>query len=89
VARYGGEELAVVLPLTDQAGATVVAQMMLDRLEQNAIVHRSSPFGRVTVSIGIACASGAEMDGWQSLLDKADAALYSAKRLGRNRLQAD
>ncbi|MBD9676613.1 GGDEF domain-containing protein [Pseudomonas sp. PDM18] len=88
VARYGGEEMAVVLPLTDQAGAAVVAQMMIDRLDEKAITHCSSPFGRVTVSIGIASASGAELDGWQSLLDSADAALYSAKRLGRNRLQA-
>ncbi|MDF3868073.1 sensor domain-containing diguanylate cyclase [Pseudomonas denitrificans (nom. rej.)] len=88
VARYGGEEMAVVLPLTDQAGAAVVAQMMIDRLDEKAITHCSSPFGRVTVSIGIASASGAELDGWQSLLDSADAALYSAKRLGRNRLHA-
>lgn len=86
VARYGGEEIAVVLPLTDSAGAAVVAQMMLDRLEENAIEHRASPFGRVTVSIGIACAAGAELDGWQALLDRADGALYAAKRLGRNRL---
>lgn len=86
VARYGGEEIAVVLPLTDSAGATVVAQMMLDRLEERAIDHRASPFGRVTVSIGIACAAGAELDGWQALLDRADGALYAAKRLGRNRL---
>lgn len=88
VARYGGEEMAVVLPLTDQAGAAVVAQMMLDQLEEKAIPHRSSPFARVTLSIGIASASGAELDGWQSLLDSADAALYAAKRMGRNRLQA-
>lgn len=86
VARYGGEEIAVVLPLTDSAGAAVVAQMMLDRLEAKAIDHRASPFGRVTVSIGIACAAGAELDGWQALLDRADGALYAAKRLGRNRL---
>ncbi|WP_259754956.1 sensor domain-containing diguanylate cyclase [Pseudomonas sp. GCEP-101] len=86
VARYGGEEIAVVLPLTDSAGAAVVAQMMLDRLKEKAIDHRASPFGRVTVSIGIACAAGAELDGWQVLLDHADGALYAAKRLGRNRL---
>ena len=78
----------MVLPLTDQAGAAVVAQMMLDQLEEKAIPHRSSPFARVTLSIGIASASGAELDGWQSLLDSADAALYAAKRMGRNRLQA-
>ncbi|MFV3411502.1 sensor domain-containing diguanylate cyclase [Pseudomonas nitroreducens] len=88
VARYGGEEMAVVLPLTDQAGAAVVAQRMLDHLEEKAIPHRSSPFARVTLSIGIASASGAALDGWQSLLDSADAALYAAKRMGRNRLQA-
>lgn len=89
VARYGGEEMAVVLPHTDSAGAAVVARMMLDGLEELAIAHQASPFGRVTVSIGVACSQGTERDDWQSLLDRADAALYCAKRSGRNGLQVD
>ncbi|CAI8904226.1 sensor domain-containing diguanylate cyclase [Pseudomonas donghuensis] len=86
LARYGGEEMAVILPNTDIAGATVVAQLMLDRLNGQNIVHESSPFGHVTVSIGLSSMPGANLDQWQSLLDKADQALYIAKAAGRNRL---
>ncbi len=43
VARYGGEEMAVIMPATDSAGATVVAQLMLERLQQANIAHAGSP----------------------------------------------
>ncbi|MNJ65692.1 response regulator PleD [compost metagenome] len=64
----------------------MVAQLMLDRLNGQNIVHESSPFGHVTVSIGLSSMPGANLDQWQSLLDKADQALYIAKAAGRNRL---
>lgn len=88
LARYGGEEMAVILPNTDSGGAAVVAKQMLERLAREAIDHPGSPFGRVTVSIGASCASGAELDGRQSLIDSADQALYHAKEAGRNRFHA-
>ncbi|MDF9616402.1 sensor domain-containing diguanylate cyclase [Pseudomonas entomophila] len=87
LARYGGEEMAVILPNTDSVGAAVVAQQMLARLALEAIVHQGSPFARVTVSIGVVSVPGPALDGWQSLLGSADQALYRAKEAGRNRLQ--
>ncbi|KIF57633.1 sensor domain-containing diguanylate cyclase [Pseudomonas fluorescens] len=84
VARYGGEEMAVIMPDTDSDGAAVVAQMILKRLAQEPIAHRTSPFGRVSVSIGIAAATGSQLDTVQGLIAAADQALYQAKGAGRN-----
>ncbi|WP_017905797.1 sensor domain-containing diguanylate cyclase [Pseudomonas asplenii] len=86
LARYGGEEMAVILPDTDAAGAVVVARLMLEHLAVEPIAHQDSPFAQVTVSIGIACAGSTELDNWQTLLERADQALYAAKQAGRNRL---
>ena len=77
--------MAVIMPDTDGAGATVVAQLILDRLAQAHIAHASSPVGRVTVSIGIAAASGAQLDHVPGLIEVVDQALYNAKTAGRNR----
>lgn len=86
VARYGGEEMAVIMPDTDSDGAAVVAQMILKRLAQEPIAHRTSPFSRVSVSIGIAAATGSQLDTVQGLIAAADQALYQAKGAGRNQL---
>lgn len=84
VARYGGEEMSVIMPNTDIEGAVVVAQLILDRLKQANIPHTASPLGRVSVSIGMSCAAGEQLDHVQGLIEAADQALYSAKTLGRN-----
>ncbi|WP_175650322.1 sensor domain-containing diguanylate cyclase [Pseudomonas sp. Marseille-P9899] len=86
VARYGGEEMAIILPNTDVEGATVVAKLVLEALNRLDILHAESPFGHVTVSIGLACASGPALEPQQALIDAADRALYAAKEGGRNRL---
>lgn len=86
VARYGGEEMAVIMPATDSAGATVVAQLVLERLQLANIAHPGSPFGRVTVSIGMAVGAGAQLDSLPELIEAADQALYRAKAAGRNGL---
>ena len=85
VARYGGEEIGIIMPDTDSDGAAAVAQLILDRLQHENITHHSSPFGRLTVSIGIAAATGSQLDPLQGLIEVADQALYNAKALGRNR----
>ncbi|MBI6566330.1 sensor domain-containing diguanylate cyclase [Pseudomonas synxantha] len=84
VARYGGEEMAVIMPATDSEGATVVAERILARLQQANIPHPGSPFGRVSVSIGIATGTGSRLEPVSGLIEAADAALYGAKAAGRN-----
>jgi len=86
VARYGGEEIAIIMPDTDGEGATVVAQLILERLSQASIAHPASPFGRVTVSIGVTAAAGPQLAEVQALIEAADQALYQAKSTGRNRM---
>ncbi|WP_460125948.1 sensor domain-containing diguanylate cyclase [Pseudomonas sp. S2_C03] len=86
VARYGGEEIAVIMPNTSTEGAVVVAHSILQRLQFENIAHDASPFGRVTVSIGIVTATGAQLEPLQGVIEVADAALYAAKAQGRNQL---
>lgn len=89
VARYGGEEFVVFLPDTSAKGAMIVAEQFARRLAQENIAHSGSEFGRVTASIGIACATGAVLrTNPNRLLTEADAALYDAKTQGRNRILA-
>ena len=87
VARYGGEEFAVLLTDTDTAGATILAERIRNAVEQRAVPHPAVASGRVTVSIGVATASGKEGADPSALVRAADAALYEAKREGRNRVR--
>src|SRR5262245_13936174 len=86
-ARYGGEELAVILPQTDAAGAALLAERMRAALE-SLHVPRMGGRGRlsVTASLGVAAMpeSAQDRDG---LIAAADAALYAAKRAGKNRTE--
>lgn len=86
LARYGGEEFALVMPGADSAAALDQAQRLQRALDETAIVHRrQSATGRVTVSIGVATLA---IDAWtpDSLIARADQALYRAKQEGRNRV---
>ena len=83
VARYGGEEFAVLLPETDSSGASVLAERIRAAVQTRSIPHPSTDLP-VTVSIGVATVNSRE-DGEPSVLVRAaDAALYQAKRDGRN-----
>lgn len=83
--RMGGEELLVVLPSTSKADATAKAEALRAEIERLDVKHRGEPIGPVTASIGLA---SFPTDGTTSeeLLRNADAALYRAKREGRNRV---
>ena len=90
-ARYGGEEIAVILPSTDSAGGVEVAEKIRLAVEALRITHDGNPEGGgwVTVSVGVATALsryGGTMRMPESLLLAADNALYKAKREGRNRV---
>lgn len=87
VARYGGEEFAVLLPDTDAAGAAVLAERIRSGVEGRSIPHPAMPQGCVTISIGVATATGKELADPAALVKAADAALYEAKRSGRNRVR--
>lgn len=88
VARYGGEEFAVLLPETDGEHAHQTAAMLLALIEGLQIPHPSSPYQQLTVSIGVATVVPARDGGAaaEQFLGVADAALYEAKRQGRNRI---
>jgi diguanylate cyclase (GGDEF)-like protein len=83
VARYGGEEFAVVLARADRAAALAAAEKLRATVEAAAIPHPASEPGRVTISVGVAVfpEDGADLG---ALVDAADAALFAAKRAGRN-----
>lgn len=83
-ARYGGEEFSVILPGTDLAGATVVAEGMRQAVEGLGLPHASSASGVVTVSVGVAEVVPSADLSLDDLLSAADRALYEAKRSGRN-----
>lgn len=85
VARYGGEELAVVLPETDLAGALRVANDILKALRALQIPHENNPQGPiVTLSAGVSVLAQGERTTAATLLQQADVALYAAKHAGRN-----
>jgi diguanylate cyclase (GGDEF)-like protein len=87
-ARYGGEELAIILPNTALEGAMRVAEELLKCIRGLGIAHESSQFGHVTVSIGAASMQGRHgLASPLDLVEAADQALYRAKAAGRNRAE--
>jgi diguanylate cyclase len=83
-ARYGGEEFAVVLPNTMLRSAITVADHIRRAVMIKELMKRSTGerLGRVTVSVGVAALRPG--DSMASLIERADACLYAAKRAGRN-----
>jgi len=87
-ARYGGEEFALLLPGMDLTSALKVAERLRRAIEDRGVPHAKAPFGRVTVSIGVASLRPRPGEPARMLVEAADTALYAAKRRGRNQVIA-
>jgi diguanylate cyclase (GGDEF)-like protein len=79
--RVGGEEFAVLLPDTDRPAALMIAERLRAALDRSKAGGQAAAY---TVSIGVATLRGT--DSFRELMRRADAALYQAKAMGRNRV---
>jgi diguanylate cyclase len=88
-ARFGGEEFAIILPNCDLKGAEIVAEHVRAAVMGRELVKRSTGenLGRVTISIGVSMLK--DDDQPTTLIERADQALYAAKRAGRNRVMTE
>ncbi len=84
VARYGGEEIAVIIPHCDADHATSVAHILCAQVRALEIVHIGSEKGIVTISLGTAAINPLVFCDAKTLLRSADEALYAAKAAGRD-----
>ncbi len=85
VCRFGGEEFVVILPTANLDAAHARAESIRSRLHELTVLHQGQSLGMITVSIGVA-AFPVHGTSPQKLLDAADAALYRAKKEGRDRV---
>jgi diguanylate cyclase (GGDEF)-like protein len=86
VARYGGEEFTIILTETDKAGAWKVAERIRKKVADHKFPHgQMQPQKHLTVSIGVATFPD-DADNRKDLMERADEAMYIAKKLGRNRV---
>jgi diguanylate cyclase (GGDEF)-like protein len=82
-ARYGGEEMALVLPHTDLEGSHAIAERVRTAVEALRVPRLDREgFLRITASVGVAASAEGDKD---ALIADADSALYAAKRQGKNR----
>jgi diguanylate cyclase (GGDEF)-like protein len=82
--RYGGEEFCLLLPNTDVQRALQIGETVRLAIQALAMPHCTSSHQTVTVSVGVACTDPNDAHGPGDLIEAADAALYAAKRRGRN-----
>jgi len=89
VARFGGEEFAVLMPRTAAEAAMRTAETMRHTIQAKRLRRRSTDedLGQVTVSIGVAHLKAGDTP--QTLIERADACLYASKREGRNKVTVE
>jgi diguanylate cyclase (GGDEF)-like protein len=87
VARFGGEEFAIILSGSLANDAFESAEKLREHILAADIEHSGAPLGKISMSIGIASIVAPEANDSESLLSKADKALYKAKANGRNRTE--
>jgi diguanylate cyclase (GGDEF)-like protein len=89
MARYGGEEVAILLPGADEAGAMAVAERIRISVRQLGLLHEGNEAGIVTISAGVsAFVPIRDIDAADKLMRAADKALYLAKSEGRDRVRS-
>jgi diguanylate cyclase (GGDEF)-like protein len=86
VARYGGEEFILLLPETPKENAFSVAETIRQKVADHPFPGKETqPFGKVTISLGVATYPGDGDDG-STLIQRVDKAMYEAKKSGRNKV---
>lgn len=83
--RYGGEEMAILLPNTDVENAIEIAERIRQVIEENVIEYETGKTLTISVSIGVSTLTGSETSA--DLIKLADEALYYAKAHGRNQVR--
>lgn len=87
ISRIGGEEFLVVLPNTPFEGGMTVANRMREAIFDAQIEHKASPFGVLTISIGVSTTIPGRFEKFELLLEDADKNMYIAKKKGKNRVE--
>lgn len=82
--RYGGDEFLLILPVTPQAGAYAAAERIRQKARELRVSYRGQTLN-VTVSVGVGTFPAPDVQDAEALIEAADAAMYEAKRLGRDR----
>ena len=88
VARYGGEEVGIIIPGCDTAVAVSIAKLLCGQVRSLGIEHSGSEKGVVTISIGAATMNADGVGTTEDLVRRADEALYAAKSAGRDCVRA-
>ena len=86
VARYGGEEIFILLPNTYSVDAGIIARRICTGLNQKPFLGDHPPI-LLTASFGVAESISSKVDSIEDLIDEADKALYRAKKNGKNRVE--